>query len=127
MLDLSGSNTYTGGTVINQGRLMASSLTAFGATTGAIQVNSDCQQSGMTSNKVTCVVFNVAGTFAYPINTSAWTTPANGPSGEAGLRQYNVAVPGSGAKTTLSGKITGGGLSVHFGSLEWISNAPRPP
>ncbi len=122
MLDLSGSNTYTGGTEINQGRLMASSLTAFGAATGAIQVNSDCQQSDMNSNKVTCVVFNAAGTFAYPINTSAWTTPANGPSGEAGMRQYNVAVLGQGTKTTLSGKITGGGLAVHFGGLLWDGN-----
>ena len=136
MLTLSGDNDYTGGTVIGGydgstytvgGRLRANSLTAFGATTGAIQVNCNCQQTSMDSNKVTCVVFNAAGTFAYPINTSTWTTPANGPSGEAGMRQYNVAVPGSGAKTTLSGKITGGGLSVHFGSLEWTSNAPRPP
>lgn len=136
MLTLSGDNDYTGGTVIGGydgstytvgGRLRANSLTAFGAASGAITVNSNCQQSNMASNKVTCVVFNAAGTFAYPINTSTWTTPANGPSGEAGKRQYNVAVPGSGAKTTLSGKITGGGLSVHFGSLEWTSNAPRPP
>ncbi len=126
MLDLSGSNTYTGGTEINQGRLMASSLTAFGAATGAIQVNSDCQQDPMTmtSNKVTCVVFNAAGTFAYPINTSAWTNPSEGPLGSAGQRQYNVAVTVFGV--TLSGKITGGGLSVHFGGLDWAASADFP-
>ncbi len=124
MLDLSGDSTYTGGTVINQGRLMASSLTAFGAATGAIQVNSDCQQTSMASNKVTCVVFNAAGTFAYPINTSAWTNPSEGPLGAAGQRQYNVAVTVRGV--TLSGKITGGGLSVHFGGLNWEAKADQP-
>ena len=124
MLELSGNNTYTGGTEINQGRLMASSLTAFGATTGAIQVKSDCQQTGMSSNKVTCVVFNAAGTFAYPINTSAWTNQSEGPLGAAGQRQYNVAVTVRGV--TLSGKITGGGLSVHFGGLNWDANADEP-
>ena len=92
LLDLSGSNTYTGGTVINQGRLMASSVTAFGATNGAITVNSDCQQSDMNTNKVTCVVFNAVGTFAYPINTSAWTNPSEGPLGGAGVR-WNAACP----------------------------------
>ena len=124
MLDLSGSNTYTGGTEINKGRLMASSLTAFGSTSGAITVNVNCQQTSMASNKVTCVVFNVAGTFAYPIHTSAWTTPSEGPSGSAGQRQYNVAVTVRGV--TLSGKITGGGLSVHFGGLNWAANAALP-
>ena len=130
MLTLSGNNSYTGGTVIGEydgsaytvgGRLRANSLTAFGATTGAITVNCNCQQTGMDSNKVTCVVFNAAGEFAYPINTSAWTTPSAGPEGEAGLRQYNVAVTVNGV--TLSGKITGGGLSVHCGGLLWDSNA----
>ena len=130
MLTLSGDNTYTGGTVIGEydgstytvgGRLRANSVSAFGATTGAITVNSDCQQSSMTSNKVTCVVFNEVGDFAYPINTSAWTTPANGPTGSAGQRQYNVAVTVTGVK--LSGKITGGGLSVHCGGLSWNGNA----
>ena len=126
MLDLSGDSSYTGGTEINQGRLMASSLTAFGDVSGAISVKSDCQQTSMTSNKVTCVVFNAAGEFAYPINTSAWTRPAEGPDGEGGKHQYNVAVLGSGTTTTLSGKITGGGLSVHFGGLHWENHAAKP-
>ena len=129
MLDLSGSNTYTGGTQIDDGRLVASSLTAFGATTGAIQVNSDCngyaQGTGSTqSNNVTCVAFNCAGEFAYPINTSAWTTPSARPNGWAGVVYYNVAVTVQGV--TLSGKITGGGLSVHFGGLSWKDNADLP-
>lgn len=129
MLDLSGENTYTGGTQIDDGRLVASSLTAFGATTGAIQVNSDCngyaQGTGSTqSNNVTCVAFNCAGEFAYPINTSAWTTPSAGPNGYGGVVYYNVAVMVQGV--TLSGKITGGGLSVHFGGLNWAANADLP-
>ena len=129
MLDLSGASTYTGGTQIDDGRLVASSLTAFGATTGAIQVNSDCngyaQGTGSTqSNNVTCVAFNCAGEFAYPINTSAWTTPSAMPNGWAGVVYYNVAVTVQGV--TLSGKITGGGLSVHFGGLSWKDNADSP-
>jgi autotransporter-associated beta strand protein len=129
MLDLSGSNTYTGGTQVDDGRLVASSLTAFGATTGAIQVNSDCngyaQGNGVVqSNNVTCVAFNCAGEFAYPINTSAWTTPSAGPNGYGGIVYYNVAVMVRGV--TLSGKITGGGLSVHFGGLSWKDNADSP-
>jgi hypothetical protein len=71
---------------------------------------------------VTCVVFNVAGgTFAYPINTSVWPNPGAGPSGETGMRQYNVAVTAD--EITLSGRITGGSLSVHSGVLNWESNA----
>ena len=135
MLTLSGDNAYTGGTVIGEyneqtkkytvgGRLRANSLTAFGATSGAITVNCNCQQASMASNKVTCVVFNVAdGTFAYPINTSAWPTPGAGPLGSGGQRQYNVAVTAGGV--TLSGKITGGGLSVHFGGLNWAAKATK--
>ena len=134
MLTLSGDNTYTGGTVIGEyneetkkytvgGRLRANSLTAFGATSGAITVNCNCQQSSMASNKVTCVVFNAAGTFAYPINTSAWPTPGAGPLGSGGQRQYNVAVTVVGV--TLSGKITGGGLSVHSGGLNWAAKATQ--
>ena len=132
MLTLSGNNTYTGGTVIGGlsgttysygGRLRANSLTAFGDPTGAITVNCNCQQSSMNSNKVTCVVFNKAGTFAYPINTSAWPNPNKGPSGSGGQRQYNVAVTVAGV--TLSGKITGGGLSVHAGGLDWNANATQ--
>jgi len=129
MLDLSGASTYTGGTQIDDGRLVASSLTAFGATTGAIQVNSDCngyaQGTGYAqSNNVTCVAFNCAGEFAYPINTSAWKTPSAGPNGYGGVVYYNVAVMVQGV--TLSGKITGGGLSVHFGGLDWDANASTP-
>ena len=130
MLTLSGDNGYTGGTVIGGydgstymvgGRLRANSLTAFGAASGAITVNSNCQQSNMDSNKVTCVVFNVAGgTFAYPINTSVWPNPSAGPSGETGKRQYNVAVTAD--EITLSGRITGGSLSVHCGGLKWDTN-----
>ncbi|MBQ3098134.1 MAG: autotransporter-associated beta strand repeat-containing protein, partial [Kiritimatiellae bacterium] len=133
MLTLSGDNDYTGGTVIGGydgstytvgGRLRANSLTAFGAASGAITVNSNCQQSNMASNKVTCVVFNVAGgTFAYPINTSVWPNPGAGPEGEGGKRQYNVAVTVAGVN--LSGKIIGGGLSVHCGGLEWDPNASQ--
>ena len=126
-LNLSGNNTYTGGTQIDHGRLVASSLTAFGATTGAITVNSDCNlyssgTSATCSNRVTCVVFGCAGDFAYPINTSTWTYPDKAASGYSGIRYYNVAVTVRGV--TLSGKITGGGLSVHFGGLKWAANAP---
>lgn len=126
-LNLSGNNAYTGGTQIDDGRLIASSLTAFGATSGAIQVNSDCNQyssgTGATeSNRVTCVVFGCAGNFAYPINTSTWTNPDKPANGYSGIRYYNVAVTMRGV--TLSGKITGGGLSVHFGGLKWAANAP---
>ena len=125
-LNLSGNNTYTGGTQIDDGRLIASSLTAFGATTGAITVNSDCNgynsyEPISYSNNVVCVVFGCAGNFAYPINTSAWTNPTKKPNGYAGITYYNVAVTVDGV--TLSGKITGGGLSVHFGGLEWSPNA----
>ena len=133
MLTLSGDNTYTGGTVIGTfdgnktyvvgGRLRANSLKAFGDPTGAITVNCNCQQSSMNSNKVTCVVFNKAGEFAYPINTSAWPNPSKGPSGSGGQRQYNVAVTAAGVN--LSGKITGGGLSVHFGGINWASKATQ--
>lgn len=126
-LNLSGNNTYTGGTQIDHGRLIASSLTAFGATTGAIMVNSDCNSSGTglsadVSNKVTCVVFGCAGNFAYPINTSTWTHPERKASGYSGIQYYNVAVTVDGV--TLSGKITGGGLSLHFGGLSWVVNPP---
>ena len=126
-LSLSGNNTYTGGTQIDHGRLIASSLTAFGATTGAIMVNSDCNSSGTGkdatfSNRVTCVVFGCAGNFAYPINTSTWTHPERKASGYSGIQYYNVAVTVDGV--TLSGKITGGGLSLHFGGLSWEVNPP---
>ena len=128
-LNLSGSNTYTGGTQIDDGRLIASSLTAFGATSGAIQVNSDCNQyssgTGATeSNRVTCVVFGCAGNFAYPINTSTWTNPDKPANGYSGIRYYNIAVTVSGV--VLSGAITGGGLSVHFGSLGWKVSSADP-
>lgn len=120
MLDLTAENTYTGGTVVNQGRLVASSLTAFGDTTKAIEVNCDCQQANMTSNLVTCVGFKVAsGTFAYPIVCSSWANPLKGPEGTSACRQYNVALLASGI--TLTGNITGGNLSVHVGSFNWTA------
>ena len=126
LLILSAANTYTGGTQIDGGKLQADNAAAFGPVNAAlpIQVNSDCSQSSPTDAKVVALVVNCAA-FAYPINFSEWADPLKTPEIPSGggkynyMYLYNLCTSYATASPTLSGKITGGGMSLRVGDLIW--------
>ena len=124
-LILSAANTYTGGTQIDGGKLQADNVQAFGPVNAElpIQVNSDCNGVSAADANVVAVVFNVADTFAYPINCAAWTDHGAKPAGSTsggGNTLYNIAA--SIANVTLNGKITGGDVSFHAGEVGGFGN-----
>ena len=123
LLILSAANMYTGGTQIDEGKLQADNAAAFGPVNAAlpIQVNSDCSLESPTDEKVVALVVNCA-TFAYPINFSDWADPLKTPvyaSGSFYKYLYNLCTCYANASPTLSGKITGGGMSLRVGDLLW--------
>ena len=126
-LILSAANTYTGGTVINKGKLQANNAQAFGPVNAElpIQVNADLngEDVSATSDQSTAVLINVA-TFDYPINCAEWTNHGERSKGTRGSGTlYNIAVI-TGAAATLNGKITGGDVAIHDGKLDkWANNS----
>lgn len=126
LLILSAANTYTGGTQIDEGKLQADNAAAFGPVNAdlPIQVNSDCSLESPTDEKVVALVVNCA-TFAYPINFSDWADPLKTPVVPSGGGKnnykylYNLCTCYANASPTLSGKITGGGMSLRVGDLLW--------
>ena len=131
MLSLSGNNTYTGGTQIDEGWLQALSTTAFGDKTqgGPIQVNSECTVNA-EQGKITALVVGV-DTFDYDINFKRWTNHGGRPkcTAEGTGSMYNLCA-GAGlfpevAETTnkgtitFTGKITGGDLSIREARNVW--------
>ena len=123
LLILSAANTYTGGTQIDEGKLQADNAAAFGPVNAAlpIQVNSDCSRESPTDEKVVALVVNCA-TFAYPINFSDWADPLKTPEyADKSFYKYlyNLCTCYANASPTLSGKITGGGMSLRVGDLVW--------
>lgn len=125
-LILSAANTYTGGTQIDGGRLQADNVQAFGPVNDElpIQVNSDCNGVTAADANVIAVVFNVATTFAYPINCAPWTNHGAKPAGSTsggGVTLYNIAA--NVANVTLTGKITGGDVSFRAGDAHTWGNA----
>ena len=126
-LVFSAANTYTGGTVINKGKLQADNAQAFGPVNPdlPIQVNADLNGDSITANAdySTAVLINVSP-FDYPINCAEWTyhgERSKGTRGSATL--YNIAVI-TGAAATLNGKITGGDVAIHDGKIDkWGNNS----
>lgn len=126
-LVLSAANTYTGGTVINRGKLQADNAQAFGPVNAdlPIQVNADLNSDSITANGdySTAVLINVSP-FDYPINCAEWTNHGKRSKGTRGSGTlYNIAVI-TGAAATLNGKITGGDVAIHDGKLDkWAANS----
>lgn len=130
MLSLSGNNTYTGGTQIDEGWLQALSTTAFGdKTSGPIQVNSECTVNA-AQGKITALVVGV-DTFDYDINFATWSDHGGRPvcTAEGTGSMYNLCAgaglfPEIGETTnkgtiTFNGKITGGDLSIREARNVW--------
>ena len=120
-LTLSGDNTYTGGTEINGGKLIAGSATAFGIPTdnAAVQVNSDCTPASASESGVTAVGIAVT-TFGYNLNFSDWDDHMGRPktTGQDGYKaMYNVWV--CVGNVTMSGKLTGGDVAIRQASNAW--------
>lgn len=111
-------NDYTGGNLVNDGRLIAADVHTLGDPAQQIVVNSDCSQSMSSgpSNKITCVAFDKCATFAYPVHCTGWKKLSIG--GSSYSRQYNIALTYTGTK--LTGTLTcddNCGVALHLGSL----------
>lgn len=127
LLILSAANGYTGGTQIDAGKLQADNAQSFGPVNASlpIQVNADLNSSEIsaTADNSIAVLINVA-TFSYPINCAAWTEHGARPKSNSGRGSdtlYNIAILSGG---TLSGKITGGDVSIHNGKIDnWGKNS----
>lgn len=107
-LVLKAANTYTGGTLISEGKLEALHAFALGATSGEVEIAGDC--STLAAANSTALWVNAA-TFAYPIKVAAWSGELPKEGGSAWLVTYNVMIM---QQCTLSGKITGGSLSLRY-------------
>lgn len=109
---LSGANTFSGGTFINQGRVQASSTSSFG--TGPVFVNAGAEaflnNNGTFANSFTLAGIGATETSggqqlgAIRMNTGATTV-----SGTVTLAANTRISGGSGGNNTFSGKITGPG------------------
>ena len=130
-LVFSAANTYTGGTIINEGKLQADNAQAFGPVNAElpIQVNADLngEDASTSSDQSTAVLINVA-TFDYPINCAEWTNHgqrSKSKDGRGSGTLYNIAVI-TGTAATLNGKITGGDVAIHDGMLDnWAGNSSK--
>ncbi len=134
-LTLSNDNTYSGGTQVNDGKLIGTSDNPFGSnhSSNPIYVNTDLTDTrSVATDTSTAVIFAKAGTssapqtYGYPITCSTWSQHGKRPrskinSGCSTL--YNIALAENYIK--LTGSISGGDISIRCGAVgsKWGSNA----
>ena len=136
-LTLSNDNTYSGGTQVNDGKLIGTSDNPFGNdhANNPIYVDADLTDGrSVATDTSTAVIFAKAGTssapqtYGYPITCSTWSQHGKRPrskinSGCSTL--YNIALAEDYIK--LTGNITGGDISIRCGAVgsNWGSNAAK--
>ena len=136
-LTLSADNSYSGGTQVNEGKLIGTSDNPFGNdhANSPIFVNTDLTDGRNTSTDTsTAIIFAKAGTsasapqtYGYPITCSTWSNHGARPgsynrSGRGSATLYNIALGADYIK--LTGDITGGDISIRCGTIGsgWNSN-----
>lgn len=136
-LTLSADNAYSGGTQVNEGKLIGTSDNPFGNdhANSPIFVNTDLTDGRNTSTDTsTAIIFAKAGTsasapqtYGYPITCSTWSNHGARPgsynrSGRGSATLYNIALGADYIK--LTGDITGGDISIRCGTIGsgWNSN-----
>ncbi len=120
-LTLDQANTFTGGTEIQRGRLIAANTGALGP--GAVYVESDCaqpftyaDQSNLSALTVTCA------TFTNDIRLAAWSATLAAYQGQR-YANYNVQASLPNGTVDFRGAITGGSLSFNNGTARAINTA----
>ena len=135
-LTFSADNSYSGGTQVNNGKLIGTSDNPFGNdhANNPIYVNTDLTDGRSTSTDTsTAIIFAKAGasasapqTYGYPITCSQWLNHGARPGCASSKRGsgtlYNIALGESYIK--LTGDITGGDISIRCGTIgsNWNSN-----
>ena len=129
-LTLSADNSYSGGTQVNEGKLIGTSDNPFGNdhANNPIYVNTNLTDGRNTSTDTsTAVIFAKAGTsasapqtYGYPITCSAWSNHGARPGsynnvGRGSSTLYNIALGADYIK--LTGDITGGDISIRCGTI----------
>ncbi len=137
-LTLSADNTYSGGTQVNDGKLIGTSDNPFGNdhANNPIYVNTDLTDGRAASTDTsTAIIFKKAGTsadepqiYGYPITCSEWTKHGARPGsylnqGNGSSTLYNIALAEDYIKLTNS--ITGGDIWIFCGTMTgsyWRNN-----
>jgi len=113
MLELTGDNTYTGGTQINGGILKVSHANALGSKTATVYVNSDCTKASPAEADVCSLAVNVQ-TFDYNVTFANWSNdsrPTN--AGQEGYKTLHNFWPCyAGGSIVINGTLSGGDISI---------------
>ena len=117
-LALGRENTFTGGTEIQRGRLVAANTGALGS--GEVFVNSDCALPFTSANQANLSALTVAcATFTNDIRLAAWSVPLAAYEGYR-YANYNVQASLPGGTVDFRGAVTGGSLSFNNGQARAI-------
>ena len=119
-LNLTGDNSYTGGTEIKGGILKASHANALGVKTATILVNSDCTKASPKQADICALAVNVQ-IFDYNVTFASWTNDAR-PTNESqeGYKSlYNFWPCYQGGSIVINGSLTGGDISIREATNAW--------
>ena len=120
-LALGRENTFTGGTEIQRGRLVAANTGALGS--GEVFVNSDCALPFTSANQANLSALTVAcATFTNDIRLAAWSASLAAYEGYR-YANYNVQASLPGGTVDFRGAVTGGSLSFNNGTTRAINTA----
>jgi autotransporter-associated beta strand protein len=144
MLQLSGPNSYTGGTVLNSGYLELGSASALGDVSSVLTINGGLLDTLTTAN-VTLTTANPQvwnNSFTYnginnwalsmpgpvTLTTNVTLTVNNGTLTEAGIisGNYGIAKPGAGILVLSGANSFSGGLTVSAGTLKLLNALALP-
>lgn len=120
-LTLDGENTFTGGTEIQRGRLVAANTGALGP--GEVYVASDCARSFTYTDQSNLSALTVAcATFTNDIRLAAWSATLAAYQSQR-YANYNVQASLPNGTVDFRGAITGGSLSFNNGTTRAINTA----